>query len=87
MDTATADLLDIATRIATQVGKLARTRRIEGVSVAASKSTAVDIVTHTDREAEALIRGLLAEAHPSDGFFGEESGAEQGSNSLTWVAA
>lgn len=85
MDAAITDLLDLATRIATQAGQLARTRRIEGVSVAASKSTAVDIVTHADREVEALIRGLLAEARPGDGFFGEESGAEQGSSGLTWV--
>jgi myo-inositol-1(or 4)-monophosphatase len=85
MDAATTDLLDIATRIATKAGELARTRRIAGVSVAASKSTAVDIVTHADREVEALIRGLLAEARPDDGFFGEESGAEQGSSGLTWV--
>lgn len=85
MDATRTDLLETATRIAVQAGELARTRRIEGVSVAASKSTAVDIVTHADREVEALIRGLLADARPDDGFFGEESDAEPGTSGLTWV--
>lgn len=82
---APAVLLDLATRIAAEAGELARQRRIEGVSVAASKSTAVDIVTHADREVEALIRRRIAEARPDDGFFGEESGEGSGSSGLTWV--
>ncbi|MCW4385981.1 inositol monophosphatase [Salinibacterium sp. SYSU T00001] len=83
--TDTTQLLEIAAHVAEEAAELARMRRIEGVSVAASKSTAVDIVTHADREVEALIRGRLAEARPDDGFFGEESGAEAGSSGLTWV--
>ncbi len=53
--------------------------------MAASKSTAVDIVTEADREAESLIRGMLADARPHDGFYGEESGAGSGSSGLTWL--
>jgi myo-inositol-1(or 4)-monophosphatase len=79
------DLLDIARTIALEAGELAARRRREGVSVAASKSSSVDIVTEADRETEALIRGRLAELRPGDGFFGEESGAEAGSSGLTWV--
>ena len=78
-------LLDIARTIAVEAGELARQRRSEGVSVAASKSSPVDIVTEADRETEALIRGLLADQRPDDGFFGEESGAERGSSGLTWI--
>ncbi len=79
------DLLALARDIAIRAGELAKLRRSEGVSVAASKSSPVDVVTEADRETEALIRGLLAEARPDDGFFGEESGAERGSSGLTWL--
>ena len=79
------DLQSLAREIALEAGALAAQRRREGVTVAASKSSAVDIVTAADRETEALIRGRLADARPADGFFGEESGAETGSSGLTWL--
>ncbi|MGX5681024.1 inositol monophosphatase family protein [Schumannella luteola] len=79
------DLLDLARTIALEAGALAARRRSDGVEVAASKSTAVDIVTEADRETEALIRGMLADARPDDGFYGEESGAGAGSSGLTWL--
>jgi myo-inositol-1(or 4)-monophosphatase len=80
-----AELLELAKAIAIEAGALARTRRAEGVEVAASKSSTEDIVTFADRETEALIRSRLKEARPDDGFFGEESGAEPGTSGLTWV--
>ena len=79
------ELLDLARSIALKAGELAARRRNEGVSVAASKSSAVDIVTEADRETEALIRRLLADARPTDGFLGEESDATAGSSGLTWI--
>jgi myo-inositol-1(or 4)-monophosphatase len=82
---ASTELLDLATRIALEAGALAKRRRSEGVSVAASKSSAVDIVTEADRETEALIRRLIAEARPDDGFFGEESDASGSSSGLHWI--
>jgi len=78
-------LLTTARTIALRAGELARLRRSEGVEVAASKSSPVDIVTAADRETEALIRGLLADERPGDGFFGEESGAERSTTGLTWL--
>lgn len=78
-------LLTIARDVALRAGELAARRRREGVKVAASKSSPVDIVTEADRETERLIRDALAELRPDDGFFGEESGAEPGSSGLTWV--
>ena len=81
----TRELLDIARTVATEAGALAARRRSEGVEVAASKSSVVDIVTEADRETEALIRGMLADLRPQDGFFGEESGAEVGTSGLTWL--
>ncbi len=80
-----AELLALAHRIALEAGALAKRRREEGVTVAASKSSPVDIVTEADRETEQLIRTALKDARPDDGFFGEESGAEKGTSGLTWV--
>lgn len=79
------ELLEIARSVALEAGALAKRRRAEGVEVAASKSSPEDIVTHADRETEALIRARLAVARPDDGFYGEESGAEAGTSGLTWV--
>ncbi|PWB98066.1 inositol monophosphatase family protein [Salinibacterium hongtaonis] len=78
-------LLSIAVDIALRAGEIAKTRRREGVAVAASKSSAVDVVTFADREVEAFIRDEIAQARPDDGFFGEESDAAASSSGLTWV--
>jgi myo-inositol-1(or 4)-monophosphatase len=83
--TTASELLDLATRVAVTAGELIARRRAEGVRVAASKSSLEDVVTDADREAEELIRSLLAEARPDDGFLGEESGAATGTSGLTWV--
>jgi myo-inositol-1(or 4)-monophosphatase len=78
-------LLEIAERIATEAGELAAMLRREGVEVAATKSSPIDIVTLADRATEDLIRRRLAELRPGDGFLGEESGAGAGSTGLTWI--
>jgi myo-inositol-1(or 4)-monophosphatase len=80
-----SDLLAIARTTALRAGELAALRRSEGVEVAASKSSPVDVVTEADRETEALIRSLLADARPNDGFFGEESDAAESESGLTWI--
>ncbi|MFD1715301.1 inositol monophosphatase family protein [Amnibacterium flavum] len=79
------ELLMIARDTALAAGALALQRRHEGVEVADTKSTPIDIVTRADRETEQLIRSLLADARPNDGFLGEESGAELGTSGLTWI--
>ncbi len=79
------ELLALAVSIAHDAGALAATRRAEGVTIAASKSSLADIVTAADREVEDLIRGRLREERPDDGFFGEESGAEPGTSGVTWI--
>ncbi len=79
------ELLELATRIARDAGALAHQRRQEGVTVAATKSAAADIVTAADREVEAFIRAELARERPEDGFFGEESAAAEGQSGITWV--
>lgn len=80
-----SELLTIARGVAMRAGALARLRRDEGVEVASAKSSPVDIVTHADRETEELIRSLLAEARPDDGFFGEESDASSSASGLHWI--
>jgi myo-inositol-1(or 4)-monophosphatase len=82
---ASSELLAIARGIAIEAAELARTRREQGVHVAASKSSIEDIVTFADRETEALIRSRIADARPNDGFVGEESEAATGSSGLTWI--
>jgi myo-inositol-1(or 4)-monophosphatase len=79
------ELRDLATSIAVEAGELAVRRRREGVEVADTKSTAVDVVTEADREVERLIRGRLADARPADGILGEEGGGTSGTSGLTWV--
>lgn len=85
MDASNDDLLALAREIAIRAGELAKLRRSEGVSVAASKSTPVDIVTEADRETERFIRAAIAEARPGDGFFGEESDPSAGDSGLNWI--
>lgn len=79
------DLGALAADIAREAGDLARRRRSEGVSLAATKSTLADIVTEADREVERLIRERLHAERPDDGFLGEETGADRGTSGLTWV--
>ena len=80
-----SELLALARDVALQAGALAKQRRDEGVEVANSKSSPVDIVTEADRETERLIRSLLADARPGDGFFGEESDASSSASGLHWI--
>jgi myo-inositol-1(or 4)-monophosphatase len=78
-------LLDLARGIALEAGELAARRRGEGVEVAATKSTIVDVVTEADREVERLILGRIQDARPDDGVLGEEGASVAGSSGLTWV--
>jgi len=80
-----SELLDLARTIALEAGELAARRRREGVEVAATKSTVVDVVTEADREVERLVLGRLQDARPDDGVLGEEGASVSGSSGLTWV--
>src|SRR5690606_29953970 len=79
------ELLDLARTIALEAGRLAARRRREGVEVAATKSSIVDVVTAADREVEELIRARIEAARPHDAILGEEGGATGGSSGVTWV--
>lgn len=79
------DLLSIADAIAIEAAALARTRRAEGVRVAASKTDIVDIVTDADREVERLVVERILDARPDDGILGEEGTTVAGTSGTTWV--
>ena len=85
MTTDPTDLLELALELGREAGSLALQRRREGVTVAATKSSAVDIVTAVDEEVEALLRGRLAAERPGDGFVGEESDAALSATGINWI--
>jgi myo-inositol-1(or 4)-monophosphatase len=82
---ALAELSALARSVALEAGALAARRRAEGVQVAATKSSIVDVVTAADREVEELVRARILDARPDDGILGEEGGSTTGTSGLTWV--
>lgn len=82
---APTDLLELARDIAVRASEFALEARRGGVTVAATKSSAVDIVTAVDRDTESLIRSLILEARPDDGIVGEEDVAHAGTSGLDWI--
>jgi myo-inositol-1(or 4)-monophosphatase len=79
------ELLDLALRIAREAAELVRTRRLDGVRVAATKSSATDVVTDADRASEALILERILAARPDDGLLGEEGSDRPGTTGVRWV--
>ena len=79
------ELLDLATAVALEAAELVRVRRREGVEVAATKSSPVDVVTEADKAAEALIFDRLMAARPDDGFLGEEGASSTSRSGVEWV--
>jgi myo-inositol-1(or 4)-monophosphatase len=79
------ELLELALRVAREAGELVRTRREVGVRVAATKSSATDMVTDADRASEALILERILSARPDDGVLGEEGSDTAGSSGVRWV--
>jgi myo-inositol-1(or 4)-monophosphatase len=78
-------LLGVAVDAARAAAELVRTCSHDEVTVAATKSSDVDIVTEADRSAERLIRERIAEARPDDAFLGEEGEDVAGSSGVRWV--
>jgi myo-inositol-1(or 4)-monophosphatase len=80
-----AGLADLAERAARQTAELL----LEGLRrprvVVATKSSATDLVTEIDREAEALLAEILLGARPDDGLLGEEGHDREGTSGLRWI--
>ncbi|MDN5894707.1 MAG: inositol monophosphatase [Nocardioides sp.] len=79
------ELVDLARLVAREAAELIADRRRAGITVAATKSSPVDIVTQADRDSEELIRDRLLTARPDDGFLGEEGNGVEGSSDVRWV--
>lgn len=79
------ELLKVARMIARETGEMVVAARRDHVSVAATKSSDIDVVTHVDLAAESLLRSRLAELRPNDGILGEEGADTVGTSGITWV--
>lgn len=80
-----SELLALALEAAGRAGRLLRDGRPDDLSVAATKSSPIDVVTEMDLAAEKLIRDFLVEHRPEDGFLGEEGAASAGTSGVRWV--
>jgi myo-inositol-1(or 4)-monophosphatase len=79
------ELRDLALATAREAGDLVARLRAEGVEVAGTKSSEIDIVTRADQAAEALIRERLLGARPDDGMVGEEGDDLPGTSGVVWI--
>ncbi|MEU7707854.1 inositol monophosphatase family protein [Streptomyces nodosus] len=79
------ELLEIALEAATRAGAFLRDGRPEDLGVAATKTSAIDVVTEMDIAAEKLITGLLTDHRPEDGLLGEEGASVEGTSGVEWV--
>jgi myo-inositol-1(or 4)-monophosphatase len=78
------ELEQIAISVALQAASIVRAGWGSATSVG-TKSSATDVVTQTDLDAERLIRDLLIAATPGCGIVGEEGGTLRPESSLQWV--
>jgi myo-inositol-1(or 4)-monophosphatase len=79
------ELLALAVDVARAAGALLLDRFQRPATGVERKSSATDMVSDADRDAERLIRGLIAAARPRDGLLGEEGGDVAGESGLLWV--
>jgi myo-inositol-1(or 4)-monophosphatase len=79
------ELLQVAVGAARAAADLVRGHARGVVTVAATKSSDVDVVTEADRSAERLIRERLSQARPDDALLGEEGDDVAGTSGVRWV--
>lgn len=79
------ELARFALEVARSAAELIRGRSARGVTVAATKSSDVDVVTEADRASEELIRRLVRERRPDDAFLGEEGEDRAGTSGVRWI--
>jgi myo-inositol-1(or 4)-monophosphatase len=82
---APAELAAIALAVAREGGALALRMRAEGVTVAGTKSSEIDVVTEADRATEALVRERLRAVRPADAILGEEGADQPGTSGVRWI--
>lgn len=79
------ELTDVALDAARAAADLVRDRARGTVTVADTKTSAIDVVTEADRAAEALIRERVLLQRPDDAFLGEEGDDVAGTSGVRWV--
>jgi len=80
-----AALLDLAVAVAHESGRLIAEAALSDPESVTTKTSATDLVTETDRAAEALIAERLLGSRPQDGIVGEEGAAVEGTSGVMWV--
>ncbi len=80
-----ATLERIACDLAREAGRLIVDERPRGLGVAATKSSATDVVTVMDQRSEELLRSRLEQLRPQDGLLGEEGATRESESGITWV--
>ncbi len=84
-DVSPDELTDLALEAARAAAGLIREHAAHGVSVAATKTSAIDVVTEADRASERLIRDTIRARRPDDAFLGEEGDDEVGTSGVRWI--
>ncbi|MEZ0580872.1 inositol monophosphatase [Nocardioides sp. MH1] len=85
MTVAPEELAALALATAREAAALVQEHAGRGVSVAATKSSDVDVVTVADRASEELIRARLLAARPGDSVLGEEGDDVVGTSGVRWI--
>ena len=78
-----SEILDLALQVAKEAGAFLRMRP-DGFNIE-TKSTAIDIATQMDRDAEAMIVSKILADRGDDGIIGEEGATRKSNSGLTWV--
>ncbi len=79
------ELAEVAVEVARAAADLVRERARGTVTVADTKTSAIDVVTEADRATEELIRERVLARRPDDAFLGEEGDDVPGTTGVRWV--
>lgn len=83
--TTSQELLELAKRAAVEAAGYVRKAMSEPHLNTATKSSATDMVTESDRIVEQLIVETLLTSRPGDGILGEEGAQVDTSSGVTWI--
>lgn len=81
----TAELLALALEAAHAAGALLLERVGHPVSGLTAKTSRTDLVSDVDRDAEALVVGMIRAARPGDAIVAEEGGGGTGDSGVAWL--
>ena len=84
-DPGAARMLSLAIACAHAAGALLRRRAGAPPSGLAAKTSRTDLVSDADRDAEALVVGMIRAERPDDAILAEEGGGVGGTSGVTWL--